>query len=199
MFHPSPSQVLQFSVHKPRGPLFLAGDHTLSLLEELEHAQTQLATMLMSRHILPLKEEASQWAVKLTSILEVLQQVRKGGRWEGGREAGGGRWEGGGRREVGGGGRGGGEEGGWGGREGEREGERKEGDDGREKRSVSSGCIKQDSVMHISGLLRFTRCYTNTHIHTHTYPHMYMHHTHTHPHKVAISSGAVAQPGGSFQ
>jgi len=67
-------QVLQFSVHKPRGPLLLAGDHTLSLLEELEHAQTQLATMLMSRHILPLKEEASQWAVKLASIAEVLQQ-----------------------------------------------------------------------------------------------------------------------------
>ena len=85
-FHPSPSQVLQFSAHKSRGPLLLAGDHTLSLLEELEHAQTQLATMLMSRHILPLKEEASQWAVKLASISEVLQQVRKGGgRREGGR------------------------------------------------------------------------------------------------------------------
>lgn len=113
MFHPSPSQVLQFSAHKSRGPLLLAGDHTLSLLEELEHAQTQLATMLMSRHILPLKEEASQWAVKLASIAEVLQQVRKGGgkREVGGRK-GGGRWEGGGwweggrevgeRREVGG-------------------------------------------------------------------------------------------------
>lgn len=118
MFHPSLSQVLQFSAHKSRGPLLLAGDHTLSLLEELEHAQTQLATMLMSRHILPLKEEASQWAVKLASIAEVLQQVRKGG---GRREVGGG-----GKWEVGGGGRGRGEVGGWGDREGEREGERKE-------------------------------------------------------------------------
>ena len=73
----SPSiQVLQFSPYKSRGPLLLAGDHTLSLLERLEHAQTQLATMLMSRHILPLREEASQWAIKLATIAEVLHQVR---------------------------------------------------------------------------------------------------------------------------
>ena len=75
--YPSPSiQVLQFSPYKSRGPLLLAGDHTLSLLERLEHAQTQLATMLMSRHILPLREEASQWAIKLATIAEVLHQVR---------------------------------------------------------------------------------------------------------------------------
>lgn len=50
-------------------------ENTLSLLERLENARTLLATMLMSKHISPLREEASQWAIKLASIADVLQQV----------------------------------------------------------------------------------------------------------------------------
>lgn len=67
--------IIIFSPYKTLGHVLLDKDHTLSLLEQLEHARTLLATMLMSKHIAPLKEEASQWAVKLANIADVLQQV----------------------------------------------------------------------------------------------------------------------------
>lgn len=70
-----PCQVLHFLPYKSHGPVLLAEDHTHFLLEQLEHAQMQLATMLMSQHIAPLKEEAAQWAMKLASVAEILQQV----------------------------------------------------------------------------------------------------------------------------
>lgn len=69
------SQVLQFESYKDYGPILLAGGYTHSLLEELDHAQTQLAMMLMSPHIQPLREDTAQWAAKLASIGEVLLQV----------------------------------------------------------------------------------------------------------------------------
>lgn len=57
------------------GSVLLGIDHTHSLLERLEHAQMELATMLMSRYIQPLREEAIQWAAKLSSLSDILQQV----------------------------------------------------------------------------------------------------------------------------
>lgn len=67
--------VLLFLPYKSHGHALLDKDHTLSLLEQLEHARTLLATMLMSKHISPLREEASQWAVKLANMADILQQV----------------------------------------------------------------------------------------------------------------------------
>ena len=69
------SQVLQFESYKTYGPILLAGGYTHSLLEELDHAQAQLAMMLMSPHIQPLREDTAQWAAKLANIGEVLLQV----------------------------------------------------------------------------------------------------------------------------
>lgn len=68
-------QNLRFQHYKSHGPILLDIDHTHSLLEQLEHAQMELANMLMSRHIQPLKEEAIQWAAKLSSLADILQQV----------------------------------------------------------------------------------------------------------------------------
>ncbi|KAL5457324.1 hypothetical protein EMCRGX_G034572 [Ephydatia muelleri] len=67
-------QVLQFESYKTYGPILLAGGYTHSLLEELDHAQAQLAMMLMSPHIQPLREDTAQWAAKLANIGEVLLQ-----------------------------------------------------------------------------------------------------------------------------
>lgn len=68
-------QNLHFQPYKSHGLMLLDIDHTHSLLEQLEHAQMELATMLTSRHIQPLKEEAIQWAAKLATISDILQQV----------------------------------------------------------------------------------------------------------------------------
>ena len=69
-------QNLSFQHYKSHGPVLLEASHTHSLLEQLEHAQMELATMLTSKYIQPLKEEAIQWAAKLASISDILQQVR---------------------------------------------------------------------------------------------------------------------------
>ena len=69
-------QQLSFLPYKSHGSLALLHvDHTHSLLEQLEHTQIQLATMLMSKYIQPLREEAAQWAAKLANVAEVLQRV----------------------------------------------------------------------------------------------------------------------------
>ena len=68
-------QALVFQQYRGYGSVLLALDHTHSLMERLEHAQVELATMLMSQHIQPLKEEAIQWAAKLSSLADILQQV----------------------------------------------------------------------------------------------------------------------------
>ena len=41
----------------------------------LEDAKAQLAMMLTSKYIKPLRDEAASWALKLTDIGEVLDQV----------------------------------------------------------------------------------------------------------------------------
>ena len=69
-------QQLSFLPYKSHGSLALLHvDHTHSLLEQLEHTQIQLATMLMSKYIQPLREEAAQWAAKLANVAEILQKV----------------------------------------------------------------------------------------------------------------------------
>lgn len=68
---------LSFLTYKSHGgSVLLHVDHTHSLQEQLEHTQIQLATMLMSKYIQPLREEAAQWAAKLASVAEILQKVR---------------------------------------------------------------------------------------------------------------------------
>ena len=51
----------------------LSEDFTLSLLEQLDSTQTELAVMLMSKHIHPLRSDCAQWAGKLGHVAEVLQ------------------------------------------------------------------------------------------------------------------------------
>jgi len=70
-------QALVFQKYRGYGSVLLALDHTHSLMERLEHDQVELSTMLMSRYIQPLKEEAIQWAAKLSSLTDILQQVNK--------------------------------------------------------------------------------------------------------------------------
>lgn len=66
-------KVLQFQLHSSTNCPLLSPSQSLSLLEQLDSTQTQLATMLTSRHIHPLRNETSQWAGKLSAIAEVLQ------------------------------------------------------------------------------------------------------------------------------
>ena len=69
-------QQLSFQPYKSHASSALLHiDHTHSLLEQLEHTQIQLATMLMSKYIQPLREEAAQWAAKLATVAEILQKV----------------------------------------------------------------------------------------------------------------------------
>lgn len=69
-------KVLTFQSYKSHGSsVLLSVDHAHSLIEQLEHTQIQLATMLMSKYIQPLKDEAAQWAAKLASVSDILQKV----------------------------------------------------------------------------------------------------------------------------
>ncbi|XP_077973667.1 uncharacterized protein LOC120348568 isoform X2 [Styela clava] len=65
-------QVLSFENYKRRGPVLLVKEDSERLLELLEDAQALLATMLTSKHIGPLREEAASWAEKLKGVSEVL-------------------------------------------------------------------------------------------------------------------------------
>ncbi|XP_035829673.1 dynein heavy chain 5, axonemal isoform X2 [Aplysia californica] len=66
-------QVLNFDHYKKRGPMFLDKAFTERLLEQLEDAEALLATMLTSRYIGPLRDEAASWAEKLKEVAEVLE------------------------------------------------------------------------------------------------------------------------------
>ncbi|KAL4232681.1 hypothetical protein ACF0H5_007369 [Mactra antiquata] len=66
-------QVLAFEHYKRRGPIYLDKVFTERLLEQLEDAQALLATMLTSRYIGPLRDEAASWAEKLKEVAEVLE------------------------------------------------------------------------------------------------------------------------------
>ena len=66
-------QVLTFEHYKKRGPMFLDKAFTERLLEQLEDAQALLASMLTSRYIGPLRDEAASWAEKLKEVAEVLE------------------------------------------------------------------------------------------------------------------------------
>ncbi|XP_055889445.1 dynein axonemal heavy chain 8-like isoform X4 [Biomphalaria glabrata] len=66
-------QVLNFQHYKKRGPMYLDKAFTERLLEQLEDAEALLATMLTSRYIGPLRDEAASWAEKLKEVAEVLE------------------------------------------------------------------------------------------------------------------------------
>ncbi|KAK6187606.1 hypothetical protein SNE40_005595 [Patella caerulea] len=66
-------QVLNFEHYKKRGPMYLDKIFTERLLEQLEDAQALLASMLTSRYIGPLRDEAASWAEKLKEVAEVLE------------------------------------------------------------------------------------------------------------------------------
>ncbi|XP_041355189.1 dynein gamma chain, flagellar outer arm-like isoform X3 [Gigantopelta aegis] len=66
-------QVLNFEHYKKRGPMFLDKAFTERLLEQLDDAQALLASMLTSRYIGPLRDEAASWAEKLKEVAEVLE------------------------------------------------------------------------------------------------------------------------------
>ena len=65
--------MLKFRPHRSTGIPSLSLADTSSLLEQLESALTQLAVMLTSRHVQPIRTEAAQWAGKLGAVAEVLQ------------------------------------------------------------------------------------------------------------------------------
>ena len=65
-------QVLQFETHSSFDLPLLSLTQSFSLLEQLDSTQTELAIMLTSRYIHPLKNECAQWAGKLASIAEIL-------------------------------------------------------------------------------------------------------------------------------
>ena len=68
--------MLTFQPYKPHGnSVLLNVDQTHSLIEQLENTQIQLATMLKSKYIQPLREEAAQWAARLACVSEILQKV----------------------------------------------------------------------------------------------------------------------------
>ncbi|RDD45872.1 Dynein heavy chain 5, axonemal [Trichoplax sp. H2] len=66
-------QVLAFDEFKNRGFLCLSASNTQTLLEQLDDSQVSLASMLTSRHIGPLRDEAASWATKLNSVSEILE------------------------------------------------------------------------------------------------------------------------------
>jgi len=45
------------------------------LLDTLGDAKTSLSTMLTSKYVKPLREEAATWSLKLDEVSEVLQEV----------------------------------------------------------------------------------------------------------------------------
>ena len=67
-------QMLQFEPYKDRGQIFLSQEHTSTLVEQLEDSQTTVSSMLMLKHMMPMRQRASDWVFKLASINEILQQ-----------------------------------------------------------------------------------------------------------------------------
>ena len=59
--------------YKRRGKVFLNKQSSKKVLEQLEDAQDLLASMLTSKHIGPMREEAAMWAEKLKHVAEVLE------------------------------------------------------------------------------------------------------------------------------
>lgn len=65
-------QVLLFQDYKKLGPIVLDQDFTGRLLEQLEDSQVTLASMLMSQHIAPMREDVATWSEKLKEVSHVL-------------------------------------------------------------------------------------------------------------------------------
>ena len=69
-------QILDFVPYKGFGEVLLDAGHAHFLCEEMEDVGLRLATMLVSRHMIPLWEEAGQWAARLARVHNILTQVR---------------------------------------------------------------------------------------------------------------------------
>ena len=67
-------QVFLFEKFKGRGFVCLDKTNIEKLLEMAEDAKAMLAVMLTSKHVVPLREEAASWALKLKEVGEVLEQ-----------------------------------------------------------------------------------------------------------------------------
>lgn len=67
-------QVLIFTHYKKRGNIYLDKKHTERLLEQLDDSKAMLATMLTSRHVGPMRDEAANWAEKLKQVSLVLEE-----------------------------------------------------------------------------------------------------------------------------
>lgn len=50
-------------------------DRMNNLLDSLEDSKTTLSTMLTSKYVKPLHEEAASWSLKLNEVSEVLEEV----------------------------------------------------------------------------------------------------------------------------
>ena len=66
--------MLQFEPYKNRGQIFLSQEHTYTLVEQLEDSQTVISSMLMLKHMAPMRQRASDWVFKLAAVNEILQQ-----------------------------------------------------------------------------------------------------------------------------
>ena len=66
--------MLQFEPYKNRGEIFLSQEHTSTLVEQLEDSQTMISSMLMLKHMAPMRQKASDWVFKLAAVNEILQQ-----------------------------------------------------------------------------------------------------------------------------
>jgi hypothetical protein len=63
-----------FADYKTRGPVVLKPSDTAELIEKLEDSQMQLGSMATNRYSAPFREQVQSWAVKLSTVSEILEQ-----------------------------------------------------------------------------------------------------------------------------
>ena len=66
--------MLQFEPYKNRGNIFLSQEYTYTLVEQLEDSQTMVSSLLMLKHMAPMRQRAAEWVFKLAAVNEILQQ-----------------------------------------------------------------------------------------------------------------------------
>lgn len=68
-------QIIKFQAFKSRGFVVFDKHCINNLLDSLEDSKTTLSTMLTSKYVKPLRDEAAAWSLKLNEISEVLEEV----------------------------------------------------------------------------------------------------------------------------